>query len=262
MTQDTSIFKDKTSPKEGPSPEITKSVEDSSDNSPHLADENVKESLENDFEVVLSEDKLWDEGDHPVDIRLFEDNSYNESDEEELILSTEEALPPDKASENHSQETAEAKLPDEASWIIGTITGVSGILLTVGLVLLWNLSTPFFEPHSAVTEDIPDTLANYGDFETMDLDPFLVPAQRDKEMIFFKLQVKLLVSDAKTKHAIRKKEAWVRDTIYRELKGIDISSGIQENFLVEYKQPIVRCLNHELAPLRVEDIRLKGYLMN
>ncbi len=261
MTQDTSIFKDKTGSKEGPSLEITKPVEDSSDNSPQQADANARESLENDFEVVLSEDKLWDEGDHPVDIRLFEDNSYDESDGKELTLSTEEAIPPDKASESRSQETAEAKLPDEASWIIWTITGVSGILLTVGLVLLWNLSAPFFEPHSAVTKDIPDTLANHGDFETMDLDPFLVPAQRDKEMIFFRLQVELIVSDAKTKHAIRKKEAWVRDIIYRELKGIDISSGIQKNFLMQYRQPIVRCLNHELAPLRVEDIRLKGYLM-
>lgn len=258
MTQDTSILKDKTGSKEGPSPEITKPVEDSSDNSPQQADANSKESLENDFEVVLSEDKLWDEGDHPVDIRPFEDNSY---DERELTLSTEEAIPPDKASESRSQETAEAKLPDEASWIIWTITGISGILLTVGLVLLWNLSAPFFEPHSAVTENIPDTLANHGDFETMDLDPFLIPAQRDKEMIFFKLQVELIVSDAETKHAIRKKEAWVRDTIYRELKGIDISSGTQENFMMQYRQPIVRCLNHELAPLRVEDIRLKGYLM-
>ena len=228
MTQDTSIFKDKIGSKEGPSLEITKLAEDSGDNSPQ-ADANARESLENDFEVVLSEDKLWDEGDHPVDIR--------------------------------SQETVEAKLPDEASWIIWTITGVSGILLTAGLVLLWNLSSPFFEPHSAITEDIPDTLTNHSDFETMDLDPFLIPAQRDKEMIFLKLQVELIVSDAETKHAIRKKEAWVRDTIYRELKGIDVSSGIQENFLMQYRQPIVRCLNIELAPLRVEDIRLKGYLM-
>lgn len=261
MTQDTSIFKDKTGSKQGPSLEITKPVEDSSDSSPQQADESAGESLENEFEVVLSEDKLWDEGDHLVDIRLFEDNSYNESDEKELTLSTEEAMPPDKASESPSQETAEAKPPDEASWIIWTITGVSGILLTVGLVLLWNLSAPFFEPHSAVTEDIPDTLANHGDFETLDLDPFLIPAQRNKEMIFFKLQVELIVSDAKTKQAIRKKEAWARDIIYRELKGIDISSGIQKNFLMQYRQPIVRCLNHELAPLRVEDIRLKGYLM-
>jgi len=260
VTQDTSIFKNKTGSKEGPALEIAKPVEDSGDNS-QQADANSREPLENDFDVALSEDKLWDEGDHPVNIRLFEDNSYNESDKKELILSTEEAIPPDKASKSRLQETAEAKLPDETSWIVWTITGVSGILLTVGFVLLWNLSAPFFEPHSAVTEDIPDTLANHGDFETMDLAPFLIPAQRDKEMIFFKLQVELLVSDAKTKHAIGKKEAWVRDTISRELKGIDISSGIQEKFLMQYRQPIVRCLNHELAPLRVEDIRLKGYLM-
>ena len=258
MTQDTSIFKDETGSKEGPALEITEPIEDSGDNSPR-ADADSREPLENDFGVILSEDDLWDEGDHPIDIQLFD--SYGESDGKELTLSTEEAILPDKARESRSQETAEAKLPDEASWIIWTITGVSGILLTVGLVLLWNLSAPFFEPHSAVTEDIPDTLANHGDFKTLNLAPFLIPAQRDKEMIFFKLQVELIVSDAKTKHAIREKEAWVRDTIYRELKGIDISSGIQKNFLMQYRQPIVRCLNHELAPLRVEDIRLKGYLM-
>ncbi|MEA3386803.1 MAG: hypothetical protein U9Q89_10235 [Thermodesulfobacteriota bacterium] len=238
-------------------------MKDSSDNSPQQADANARarESQDNDFDVVLSENKLWDEGDHQVDIRLFEDNSYDESEGKELTLSTEEAISPDKASENRSQETAEVKLPDEASWIIWTITGVSGIFLTVGLVLLWNLSAPFFEPHGAVTEDIPGTLANHGNFETLDLDPFLIPTQRDKETIFLKLQVELIVSDAGTKHAIQKKEAWIRDTIYRELKGIDINSGIQENFLMQYRQPIVRCLNIELAPLRVEDIRLKGNLM-
>jgi len=262
MTQDTSIFKDKIGSKTGPSIEITKSVEDSDDNSPKQDYANSRESLENDFEVVLSEDKLWGEVDHSVNIRLFENNSYNESDEKELTLSTEEVIPPGKASESRPKETAEAKLPDEASWIVWTITGVSGILLTMGLVLLWNLSASFFEPHNAVTEDIPSTLANHGDFETMDLDPFLMPAQRDKDMIFFKLQVQLIVSDAAAKYAIQKKEAWVRDIIYRELKGINISSGIQKNFLTQYRQPIVRCLNHELAPLRVEDIRLKGYLMN
>jgi len=258
VTQDTSIFKDKTGSKEGPALEITKPIEGSGDNSPR-ADADLRESRENDFEVIPSEDNLWDEGDHPIDIRLFD--VYGESDEKKPTLSTEEAIMPDKARERRLQETSEAKLRDEASWIIWTITGVSGILLTVGLVLLWNLSAPFLEPHSAVTEDIPDTLANHGDFETMDLAPFLIPAQRDKEMIFFKLQVELIVSDAKTKHTIREKEAWIRDTISRKLKGIDISTGIQEKFLIQYRQPIVRCLNHELAPLRVEDIRLKAYLM-
>lgn len=262
MTQDTSIFKDKTGSKTGPSIEITKPVEDSDDNSPKQDYAHSRESLENDFEVVLSEDKLWDEADHSANIRLFENNSYNESDEKELTLSTEEVISPGKASGSRPKETAEAKLQNEASWIVWTITGVSGILLTMGLVLLWNLSASFFEPHNAVTEDIPSTLANHGDFETMDLDPFLMPAQRDKDIIFFKLQVQLIVSDAEAKYAIQKKEAWVRDIIYRELKGIDISSGIQKNFLTQYRQPIVRCLNHELAPLRVEDIRLKGYLMN
>lgn len=262
MTQDNSIFKDKTGSKTGPSIEITKPAEDSDHDSPKQTCANAGELPENDFEVVLSEDRLWDEVDHPVDIRLLEDNRYNQSDEKELTSSTGESVPPGEASESRPKENEEAKMPDEASWIVWTITGVSGILLIMGFVLLWDLSAPFFETHNAVTEDIPDTLANHVDFETMDLDPFLMPAQRDKEMIFFKLQVQLIVSDAEAKHAIQKKEAWVRDIIYRELKGIDISSGIQKNFLAQYRQPIVRCLNHELAPLRVEDIRLKGDLMN
>lgn len=260
MTQDTSIFKDKTGSKKGPDIEITKSIKDSGDGSPQ-ADANSRESLENDFEVILSDDELRDEGDHPAEIRLFEDNSYDESDEKTIALSPEEAILPEQAGERPLQETAETKLPDEASWITWAITGVSGFLLTVGFVVLWNLSAPFLGPHSAIIKDIPDTLGNHVDFETMNLAPFLIPVQRNKEMIFFKLQAELIVSDAKTKRAIRKKEAWARDAIYRELKGIDISSGIQENFLMQYRQPIVRCLNHELAPFRVEDIRLKGYLM-
>ncbi|PXF54568.1 MAG: hypothetical protein C4B57_06785 [Deltaproteobacteria bacterium] len=241
VSQDTPIPKDKNCSREGPEIEIAGPMEDTCENS-QQTDTNSRWSLENDLKVTLSD--VWDEGDSRTGIRLFEDNGQDESYEKTLISSTEEA-----------------GVPAEASWITWAIIGVSGIFLAAGLLVLWNLSASFFGPRSAITENIPDSLAGHRDLETMNLAPFLIPAQRNKETIFFKLQVELVVSDAETKHAIRKKEAWVRDIIYRELKGIDVGSGIQENLLIKYRRPIVSCLNRELAPLRVEDIRLKGYLM-
>lgn len=262
MTQDNSSLKDRTDYKEGPNLEITKPLEDLGDNGLRI-DADLTESIDNDLNMTLSEDESQDEENNPIDIRLSD--NHDESVKKKPTTHAEETLLQDELDElkeGRSQENQETKLlHEEASWIIWTISGASGILLIVGLALLWNLSAPFFEPPSMVTEDIPDNLANHSASKTIDLAPFLIPAQRDKELVFLKLQVELIVSDAETKNAVRKKEAWVRDTISRELQGIDISSGIQEKFLMQYRQPIVRCLNHDLAPLRVTDVRLRGYMM-
>ena len=57
------------------------------------------------------------------------------------------------------------------------------------------------------------------------------------------------------------KEVWIRDIIYRELKGLDISKGPQENILAQYQKPIVDRINTEFAPLKIEDVRLVGSLL-
>ncbi|NDY43102.1 flagellar basal body-associated FliL family protein, partial [Dissulfurirhabdus thermomarina] len=93
------------------------------------------------------------------------------------------------------------------------------------------------------------------------LDPFLIPAHRSGEMVFFKLQAELVVPDISTRQALRRKEAWVRDAIYQELKDIDVSEGLQGNLLYRYRRPILDRLNREFAPLEVEDVRLMGFLM-
>jgi len=259
VTKDTSSFKDKTDYKEGPDLEITKPVEDSGDNGLQL-DTDLTESIDNDIYMILSEDESQDGKNRPIDIRL---SDFNDEPVKKIpTVHSKETFLQNELKEVCSQENQEIKLPhEEASWIIWTISGASGILLIIGLVLLWNLSAPFFDPPKMVTGDIPYNLVDHSGSQTLDLAPFLIPAQRDKELVFLKLQVELIVSDAETKNAVRKKEAWVRDTISRELQGIDISSGIQEKFLMQYRQPIVRRLNHDLAPLIVKDVRLRGYMM-
>jgi flagellar basal body-associated protein FliL len=231
------VFKDKLDSKEGPALEITEPAEELSDNNQQADPDS--QGFENDLRVILPEDDLLNKGNH--------------SDENRL---------PNKSRKSYYQRTSEIDSPTERALVIWIIAGISGLFLIIGIVVLWNLLAPSLGSHNTVTKEIAPIATLYSDFETMDLDPFLIPAQRDEETIFFKLQVKLIVPDIKTKRAIEKKEAWIRDTIYRELKGIKIKSDINENFLMKYRQPIIRCLNHEFAPLRVEDVHLKGYSMN
>lgn len=97
--------------------------------------------------------------------------------------------------------------------------------------------------------------------EYISLAPFLIPAQQGGEPVFFKLQVELICRDKQMKEELNRKETWVRDAIYREMKGIDLSAGVQENNINRFRRPILDRINRELAPLYVDDIRLMGTLL-
>ncbi len=97
--------------------------------------------------------------------------------------------------------------------------------------------------------------------EYISLAPFLIPAQQGGEPVFFKLQVELICRDKQMKEELTRKETWVRDAIYREMKGIDLSAGIQENNINRFRRPILDRINRELAPLYVDDVRLMGTLL-
>lgn len=97
--------------------------------------------------------------------------------------------------------------------------------------------------------------------EYISLAPFLIPAQQGGEPVFFKLQVELICRDKQMKDELTRKETWVRDAIYREMKGIDLSAGVQENNINRFRRPILDRINRELAPLYVDDIRLMGTLL-
>ncbi len=98
-------------------------------------------------------------------------------------------------------------------------------------------------------------------FYTMNLDPFIIPAQMNGELVFFKLQAELVFDDMASKRAFSEKVAWVRDIIYSELKGIDITSGLSQRSLFSYRKPIMDRLNKFLAPNKVEDLRLVGFVL-
>ncbi len=98
-------------------------------------------------------------------------------------------------------------------------------------------------------------------YEAIDLAPFIIPGKSGGELVFFKLQVELVVPDATTKQELLRRQAWLRDIIYQELKGLDISRGVQGDILDRYRAPLLVRLNREFSPMKIEDIRLMGYLL-
>ncbi len=98
-------------------------------------------------------------------------------------------------------------------------------------------------------------------FYTMTLDPFIIPAQLNGELVFFKLKAELVFEDVASKRVFSQKESTLRDIIYSELKGIDISSGLSNKSLFSYRRPIIERLNKSFSPYKVTDIRLVGFVL-
>ncbi len=184
------------------------------------------------------------------------------------------------------------------AWLPYFISGVASIVLLGGIFVLWGmLSSPVVtvaatdtqavsttppsvkqrraqtgslekepisrtQPKSEVTAvgDVPP-IEGRQEVETFDLAPFIIPVMRQGELVFFKLTVELVVPDMRTKQELKKREAWVRDAIYTELKGIDVGPGTKGEFLLNYRRPLKKRIEKELAPLEIRDVRLMGYVL-
>ncbi len=176
-------------------------------------------------------------------------------------------------------------------WLTWVISGIGFVFIIAGILVLWELAGPYLRGEAtdvAVAGDTSGVSRQKADIvqsdegssngskdhgntlqskwpsrgiEAIDLAPFLIPAQREGELVFFKLKVELIVPDATTKHALKKKEAWVRDIIYTQLKGIDVNPGEKGNILLKYRRPLLKKLNKRLSPLEIQDIRIMGFLL-
>ena len=132
-----------------------------------------------------------------------------------------------------------------------------------------SLKTPAQTTHVAAppAQKIAQEHSNAADaprlvpLEYISLAPFLIPAQQGGEPVFLKLHVELICKDKQMKEELSRKETWIRDAIYREMKGIDLSGGFQENNITRFRKPILDRINRELAPLYVDDVRLMGSLL-
>ena len=161
-------------------------------------------------------------------------------------------------------------------WIVTGFSSILIILAVLTIYLMWsgpaNQQAKVLESSQPVsTQKIvkraekkvniqSPTRARQG-FEAIDLAPFIIPGKSGGELVFFKLQVELIVQDALTKQELMRRQAWLRDIIYQELKGLDISRGIQGDILDRYRAPLLKRLNMEFSPLKIKDIRLMGYLL-
>ena len=97
--------------------------------------------------------------------------------------------------------------------------------------------------------------------ENYPLEPFLILAQQSSGPVFLRLNIELLIKDMNMKDKIFKKEAWIRDSIYNSLKGMDLPDNFDNLYLQKNKNLLISGINKEIAPLKVEDIRLKGNLL-
>jgi len=172
----------------------------------------------------------------------------------------------------------------ERPFLAWGMTALSAILAAAGIYLLWVMGlfaqspatspsspavttspvSPAAQPHDQTSRAIPSPAPDKGvlpQMETLGLAPFLIPANQRGELVFLSLTVELSLPDDATKQELSRKEAWVRDAIYRELKGIDLSSPESGDFLVPYRKSLLDRLNREFAPLRVEDVKLNGVVL-
>lgn len=97
--------------------------------------------------------------------------------------------------------------------------------------------------------------------ERITLAPFLIPATQHGQPVFLSLQVDLLCENDEVESGLLRKEAWLRDSIYRELKGIEISSNELNPLLQRYKAPLIQRINTDLAPYAVQDVIIIGSLL-
>ena len=239
-------------------------------------------------ETVNGEDsKTGADADLDAEILEEEQAAYEEAVEEPVAAElqqqpetpTEAGTPEqheDKKNGEH-QETSTAKpskgLQSLLPWIA---TGIAAALSAAAILTIWLIASradiqnkTISEPPSSqagvhAPSQTSSTLSRNpvrDTAQTIDLAPFLIPAQKSGELVFFKLQVELIVSNATTKQQLLKREAWIRDIIYQELKGIDISKGLSGDILTRCRGPLLERLNKEVTPLRIEDIRLMGFLL-
>ena len=178
----------------------------------------------------------------------------------EGIEETEASAEPEKGdSKGQLQEKSEAQtVEDEGGlralipWIV---TGLSAGLCVAAIFTIWLIASSAdtktankLQPSAEIPEETVQppvksspktpTRPARGIAQAIDLAPFLIPAQRAGDLVFFKLRVELIAPDATTKQEILKREAWVRDIIYQELKGINISRGIKGDILTRYRRPL------------------------
>jgi flagellar basal body-associated protein FliL len=218
--------------------------------------------------------------------------SEAESHEEDLSgqEDTESELDENAQEEDDAHDIKSLSFANVPSWLPWTITAFSLLLTITGGVVLWSLSTsplpdeyieakatgfatpveptrqnisqpPSPENNMEMAEQEEEEIRKEFNLSTLTLTPFLIPVQKEGELVFLKLRVELILPDQKTLFAIRKRKAWIRDAVYSVLKGIELKPGMKGDVLLRYRRPVLEKLNKEFAPLEIQDIRLMGVML-
>ncbi len=225
------------------------------------------------------------------------DSSQSPDEESKAVKEDDTGQPPPSGEDKDAgpDDAGEETIPDESiSWIGWLITAVSSLLIIAGGFFLYELysmpqpvhelrelpkqplrhkeakppapslpaapAKPVADKKDTQEQKSEDAYSESGQWEVIPLSPFLIPAYQAGELVFFKVQVALTVPDIQTKRAVMRQEARVRNIIYQGLKGMEVQPGYG-NVLYQYRRPLMDTLNRSLAPLKVLDLKLTGYLM-
>ena len=229
-----------------------------------------EKSKKDDKAHITSEESKSVEVESSIESENKDDNKGVKKD----IESVEEAEKSEVVDDNNRQELLQ-KVFSLLPWIITFFSTIFCIIAILTIINLWQSAssdnTYEESPKQSVNEGLAAPINKQPTNhplkkqtvtrQSVDLAPFIIPGRSGGELVFFKLQVELIVPDAITKQALLRRQAWVRDIIYQELKGLDISSGIRGDVLQKYRRPLIVKLNKALSPIKIEDIRLMGYIL-
>jgi len=188
------------------------------------------------------------------------------------------------------------KLPPLKSLILWGIIGLESLLIIIGFFTIYGLTSPYLKnsskplnttkkiknlpgtketsKHSSRSKNanslrypfdknqvkLPSSAKVLGT-AIISLQPFYIPIVYEGDIVFLKLHVQLTVSDPSTKAVLEHRLSLIRNIIYENLKGIVINSDERGNFLLKYCKPLQQALNKQLAPYKVTDVNLMGFIL-
>ena len=213
------------------------------------------------------------------------------------VKNNEEEKDKDKDNVDNKGNKISKRFPSLKSLMFWGVIGLESLLIIIGFFTIYGLTSPYFNSnkkspiikqkhlknHSLIKDKIKGSSrskntnsSNYPFDQNkiklpssakvlgtaiISLQPFYIPVVYEGEVVFLKLHVTLTVSDPNTKAILEHRLSLIRNIIYENLKGIVISPSERGNFLLRYCKPLKQALNKQLAPYKITDITLMGFIL-
>lgn len=252
-------------------------------------DEGSNDSSKKEEAVTLERDKGLDKDKKQTDTNL-EEEKKDKLEEKQSVKTDDE----DKDKEETKKIRLEFHLPPIKTLIFWGVVGIELLFIIVGFFTIYGLTAPYLKTSKHINDKaivtkklqppikkssraknvkasisypfdknktkLPSSAKVLGT-AIISLQPFYIPVVYEGDVVFLKLHATLTVSDPSTKAILEHRLSLIRNIIYENLKGIVIDPNKRGNFLLKYCSPLKKALNKQLAPYKVTDITLMGFIL-